>query len=113
MRKQTDKDISKRIGDMEYTKPIGNPCPDMEKLGYEYEYCKGLVDKTPHYTRVEEDSIVYHNPRRSIRFNLASRKIVIQELEDNAEYYGGKPTLFFDPKLIRCINEIIDRLGWD
>lgn len=85
----------------------------MEELGYTYEYHKGMVDKTPYYERVEEDSIRYHHPKRDIIFNLGSKEVVIQEVEDNATYYGGKPTLFFHPNLIRCMNEIMEKLGWD
>ena len=102
-----------RIQELVDVKPIPNPCPEFEEIGYKYIYQKGMIDKTKFYTRVEEDSMLYVNPRRIIRFNLASRQIVIQETEDNANFYGGKPTLFIHPNLIHCINKVMEVLEWD
>jgi len=106
-------DERERITSMVNEKPIPNPCPMMESFGYKYEYRKGLIDKTPYYTRVEEDSLVYTSNKYILRFNLASRVLVISMVDDNAIYYGGKPTLFFDTSFIHCINEIMKALGWD
>lgn len=113
MKMKINEETQKRLSEMKNNKPIPNPCPEMENIGYEYVYHKGMVDKTAHYTRIEEDSILYMHPKRIIRFNLASRQIVIQEMEDNANFYGGKPTLFIHPNLIRLINEVIEKLGWN
>ena len=108
-----NEDVKHRLEKMKDCEPIPNPYPEMEQLGYKYVYQKGLIDKTPFYTRLAEDTIVYVHPKRRIQFNLASRSIVISETEDNAQYYGGRPTLFFHPNLIKAMNEIMDRLGWD
>lgn len=108
----SDEEI-KRINEGINSEPIENPCPAMDGLGYTYNYHKGLVDKTPYYTRVEEDSIIYTGERYNIMFNLASRGVVLIQKEDNADCYGGKPTLFLDNRLLKCINEIRTKLGWD
>ena len=114
LKSQTENEETKtRLKEMVDANPIPNPCPEMEQLGYEYKYQKGLIDKTQFYTRLTEDTIVYVHPQRRIQFNLASRTIVISETEDNAQYYGGRPTLFFHPNLIKAMNEIMDRLGWN
>ena len=102
----------KRIREMENTPPIENPCPKMSELGYSYNYRKGLVDATPHYTRVEEDAIIYTGKRYNIQFNLAGREIVLVMHEDNADYYGNKPTFFVSGDLMECIDEITEKLGW-
>ena len=98
---------------MQNSKPLDDPLPYMETLGYHYTYKKGLIDATDHYTRVEEDSMIWENDKRFIQFNLASRCIVIQLKEDNANYYGGMPTFFLDNELLKCIEEIRHKLGWD
>ncbi len=67
---------------------------------------------TPYYTRVEEDTIIYTGKRYNIKFNLASREMVLVMHDDNADYYGNKPTLFIDEDLIECIDEITRKLGW-
>lgn len=101
-----------RINKMKDNPPIENPCLYMESLGYRYEYRKGLIDKTPYYTRVEEDSIVYIGKKYIIKFNLASESVVISMIENNAEYYGGHPTMFLDNVTLECINIIRKKLGW-
>lgn len=107
------KEVQDRIYESVNGKPIPNPVPYMEQLGYKYDYRKGMVDKTPHYTRVEEDSIIYTGEKYIIMFNLSSRCVVLSQIEDNANFYGGKPTMFLDNDLLRCINEIREKLGWD
>ena len=102
-----------RLKEMVDANPIPNPCPEMEQLGYMYEYRKGLVDKTPYYTRVEEDVIIYESEKYVIQFNLASRDMVLIMKEDNAEYYGDRPTFFITKELNDCINVITHALGWD
>jgi hypothetical protein len=97
---------AKLIGEMVTWKPIPNPCPKMEELGYSYEYRKGLVDETAHYTRVEEDSIIYTGKDYILRFNLVSNCLVISQVNDNSDYYGGKPTLFLTQELLECIEKI-------
>ena len=108
-----NKETAVRINEGINNKPIPNPCDAMDKLGYAYTYRKGLVDKTSHYTRVEEDSIEYVGEKYIISFNLASRCVVISAKEDNADFYGGKPTMFLDNDLLKCINEIREKLGWN
>ena len=102
-----------RLKEMVDAKPIPNPCPMMESFGYMYRYRKGMVDKTPHYTRVEEDAIIYESEKYIVQFNLASYSVVMIMKDDNAEFYGGKPTMFFDESFFKCINEVIDKLGWN
>ena len=91
---------------------IPDPCERMKKLGYTYTFRRGLVDETPYYTRVEEDTIIYTGDNYSIQFNLGSRGIVLVMNHDNAEYYGDKPTFFVSQELIECIDEIMRKLGW-
>lgn len=91
---------------------IENPCPRMWELGYSYNYHKGFVDETPYYKRVEEDYILYTGERYNIHFNLASKGMVLVMHEDNADYYGNKPTFFIDENLGECIDEIVRKLGW-
>ena len=108
-----DKNERTRLENMINIEPIENPCPEMIDLGYTYEYRKGLIDKTPYYTRVEEDCIIYTGDKYILRFNLASRALVISMRDDNALYYGGEPTFFINEKLNSCINKITHNLGWD
>lgn len=107
-----DEEVKGRLHDMIDAKPIENPCPRMYELGYNYNYHKGLVDETPHYTRVEEDSIIYTGKTYNIQFNLASRGMVLVMHDDNADYYGNKPTFFISKDLMECIDEITEKLGW-
>jgi len=102
-----------RLEKMLDAKPIENPCPEMADLGYNYQYIKGLVDATPHYTRVEEDFIRYIGDKYIIQFNLASRGMVLIMKENNAEYYSNRPTFFITGELTACINKITHELGWD
>lgn len=92
---------------------IKNPCPRMTALGYNYEYVKGLVDKTPYYERVEEDRILYVGKLYTLQFNLSSKAMVLVMHEDNAEYYGNRPTFFITKELMDCIDEITKNLGWN
>lgn len=101
-----------RINAMRASKPIENPCPRMQELGYKYFYRKGLVDETPHYTRFEEDVIVYMGEKYNIQFNLASRGVVLSMNEDNAECYGGRPTAFLSKEVLNCIQDITETLKW-
>lgn len=84
----------------------------MTALGYNYEYIQGLVDKTPYYERVEEDRILYTGKDYNIQFNLSSKGMVVAMHNDNADYYGNKPTFFITKELGECIDEITRALGW-
>ena len=88
-----------------------NPCPKMEELGYNYNYNKGFVDETPHYTRVEEDRIIYTGHDCNIHFNLGSKTMVIIMHNDNADYYGNKPTFFLNKDLYRVLKRLFK--SWD
>ena len=105
-------DVINRLHEMKDAKPIENPCPRMFDLGYNYMYRKGFVDKTDEYERVEEDVIIYTGKKYNIQFNLASRDMVLVMHEDNADYYGNKPTFFITNELLECIDEIVKKLGW-
>lgn len=105
-------EVKERLEDMIAAPPFENPCPKMSELGYTYNYQKGLVDATPYYTRVEEDFIIYTGKTYNIQFNLASRSMVMVMHDDNAEYYGNKPTFFITEELMGCIDEITKKLGW-
>ncbi len=107
-----NEEVKNRLYDMMDAKPLENPCPKMSELGYSYNYRKGLVDATPHYTRVEEDVIIYTGERYNIQFNLAGREMVLVMHDDNADYYGNKPTFFISGELMECIDEITKNLGW-
>ena len=85
----------------------------MEELGYEYRFIMGDVDKTPYYERVSEDRIIYDGERYSLQFNLWSKAMVLVMHEDNAEYYGNRPTFFITKELMDCIDEITKNLGWN
>lgn len=94
------------------SEPLENPCPRMTKLGYTYNYRTGLIDETPYYTRVEEDMIIYAGESYTIQFNLGSHGVVFIMHDDNAEYYGGKPTFFASQELLECVEEVMEKLGW-
>ena len=106
-------DVKQRLEEMKDCEPIPNPCPMMESFGYTYKYRKGLVDVTPYYTRLEEDVIIYENQRYIVQFNLASRSVVMVMKENNGEFYGGKPTMFFDESFFKCIDTVRKNLGWN
>lgn len=93
-------------------KELENPCPRMAELGYNYSYIKGLVDETPYYKRVCEDRILYTGEKYNIQFNLYSKGIVLIMHDDNADFYGNKPTFFVTKELLECIDEITRKLGW-
>ena len=108
------KEVQMTIYDMIDAKPIENPCEEFEEIGFKYEYIKGMVDKTPHYTRVEEDRIVYTSDDGSmkIQFNLAAHGLVISKKDSNGEYYGGYETFFLSSEVCLCISKVIRKLGW-
>lgn len=65
---------------------------DMVCAGWEYEYHEGFVDKTPHYTRYEEDTLRFKKDDYAVQVNLTSATVVIQDL--HSEYNYGPPTVF-------------------
>lgn len=108
------KEVQDRIHNMVQVLPLENPCPEFEKLGYTYKYIKGMVDRTPHYVRYEEDRIVYASEGGTIKiqFNLANHGIVIQRKGSNGEYYGGYEVFFLNMEIMKCINKVTTALGW-
>lgn len=109
------REVQITIYDMMNEPPIvENPCPEFEKLGYTYKYIKGMVDKTPHYTRVEEDRIVYTSDDgiMKIQFNLGNHGIVLQRKGSNAEYYGGYEVFFLNIDVINCMKKVMKALKW-
>lgn len=108
------REVQLTIYDMIGREPIENPCPEFEKLGYTYKYIKGMVDKTPHYTRVEEDRIVYTSEGGTIKiqFNLGNHGIVLQRKGSNGEYYGGYEVFFLNMDVINCMKKVMEALKW-
>lgn len=108
------KEVQMTIYDMIDTLPMENPCPEFEEIGFTYKYIKGMVDKTPHYTRVEEDRIVYASDdgRIKIQFNLGNRGVVLQRKDSNGEYYGGYEVFFLNMDVILCIKKVMETLKW-
>lgn len=93
--------------DWEYTHGV----EDMITFGWEYIYHNGLVDKTPHYTRYEEDAIRFKKGDYSVQINMATGTVVIQDL--HSEYYYGPPTVFLTAMEMNAICHtvnIIDNL---
>lgn len=83
----------------------------MITAGWEYEYRKGLVDETPHYTRYEEDCIRFKKGDYSVQINMTNGTIVIQDL--HSEYNYGPPTVFLTAMEMNAICHtvnIIDNL---
>jgi hypothetical protein len=83
--------------DWEYTHGV----EDMKTFGWEYLYKKGLVDKTPHYTRYEEDTIRFKKGDYLAQINMTSGTVVIQDL--HSEYNYGPPTVFLTNGEINAI----------
>ena len=84
----------------------------MMSNGWSYYYDDGIVDKTPHYTRYEEDRIRFTNDKYIIQINLSSGGVVLQDKSHSEEYYMY-PTLFIgltEIKAISLIQEDIDAL---
>lgn len=84
----------------------------MQAKGWKYSYQKGLVDKTPHYTRYEEDSIHFKNDKYSIQINMSSGSVVLQDIHNSQEYYTY-PTIFLglvEFYAIRLIQEDLEAL---
>lgn len=108
------KEVQMTIYDMIGEKPMENPCYEFEEIGFKYEYIKGMVDETPHYTRYEEDRIVYTSEDGSIKiqFNLAAHGVVLQKKNGNCEFYGGYETFFLSGEVCACISKVIRKLGW-
>ena len=70
--------------------------------GWSYYYDTGYVDKTPHYTRYEEDRIRFTNDKYIIQINLSSGGVVLQDKSHSEQYYMY-PTLFIGLAEIRAI----------
>ena len=84
----------------------------MVSKGWSYYYDDGIVDKTPHYTRYEEDRIRFTNDKYIIQINLSSGGVVLQDKSHSEEYYMY-PTLFVglaEIKAISLIQEDINAL---
>ena len=77
----------------------------MMSKGWSYYYDDGLVDKTPHYTRYEEDRIRFTNDKYIIQINLSSGGVVLQDKSHSEQYYMY-PTLFIGLAEIRAISLI-------
>ena len=108
------REVQMTIYDMIDVEPMENPCPEFEKLGYTYKYIKGMVDKTPHYTRYEEDRIVYTSEGGTIKiqFNLGAHGLILLKKGSNGEYYGGYEVFFLNIEIMKCINKVTTALGW-
>ena len=83
---------------------------EMIKLGWEYEYHRGLVDKTPHYTRYEEDTIRFKKNKATLQINMTTGTLVIQDLHSYDEFYYGNPTVFLTADELFAIYEITDTI---
>lgn len=79
---------------------------DMISAGWEYEYKKGLVDNTPHYTRYEEDTIRFKKGDYAVQINMTTGTVVIQDL--HSEYNYGPPTVFLTMLEINAIGSTLD-----
>lgn len=77
----------------------------MKAMGWEFRYHKGLVDKTPHYTRVEEDVIMFKNDRYQVNINTSSAGLVITDLSDSGKCYVH-PTIFLSVEEISALHSI-------
>ena len=77
----------------------------MVSKGWSYYYDDGIVDKTPHYTRYEEDRIRFTNDKYIIQINLSSGGVVLQDKSHSDQYYMY-PTLFIGLDEIRAISLI-------
>lgn len=73
---------------------------------WEYEYKSGLVDKTEHYTRVEEDTIVFKNDRYIIQINTCSLCVVLMYRKDYDGCYDV-PTIFLPIKELKMLNNLL------
>lgn len=84
----------------------------MQAKGWEYSYQKGLIDKTPHYTRYEEDSIHFKNDKYRIQINMTSGSVVLQDIHNSESCYTY-PTIFLglvEFYAIRLIQEDLETL---
>ena len=81
---------------------------DMITFGWEYVYHNGLVDKTPHYTRYEEDAIRFKKGDYSVQINTTTGTVVIQDL--HSEYNYGPPTVFLTKEELSAIYGIVDNI---
>ena len=77
----------------------------MISKGWSYYYDDGLVDKTPYYTRYEEDRIRFTNDKYIIQINLSSGGVVLQDKSHSDQYYMY-PTLFIGLAEISAISLI-------
>lgn len=84
----------------------------MQAKGWEYSYQKGLIDKTPYYTRYEEDSIHFKNDKYRIQINMTSGSVVLQDIHNSESCYAY-PTIFLglaEFYAIRLIQEDLEKL---
>lgn len=73
---------------------------------WEYEYHTGLVDKTEHYTRIEEDTIIFKNYRYIIQVNTCSLCVVLMYNKDYDSAYGV-PTVFLPIDELKMLNNLL------
>ena len=83
---------------------------DMINLGWEYQYYNGMVDKTPHYTRYEEDTIRFKKNNASVQINMTTGTVVIQDLHSCEEHYYGHPTVFLTKEELFAIYGVVDNI---
>lgn len=79
----------------------------MVNRGWSYYYDSGIVDRTPHYTRYEEDRIRFTNDKYVVQINLSSGGVVLQDTSDSVRFYRY-PTLFIDIEEIKAISLILE-----
>ena len=82
----------------------------MMNLGWSYYYDTGIVDRTPYYTRREEDRIRFTNNKYIIQINLSSGGVVFQDIHNSVQFYSN-PTLFISIEEIRAISLILQDIS--
>ena len=83
---------------------------DMINLGWEYNYHNGMVDKTIHYVRYEEDTICFKKNNASVQINMTTGTVVIQDLHSCEEHYYGHPTVFLTKEELLAIYGVVDNI---
>ena len=77
----------------------------MKAMGWEFYFHKGEIDKTPHYTRREEDVLMFKNNRYQVNINTSSAGLVITDLSDSGKCYAH-PTIFLSIEEISALYSI-------
>lgn len=78
----------------------------MKTFGWEYIYKKGLVDKTEHYTRYEEDAICFKKGDYLVQINMSNGTVVVRDIHTSYDY--GQPTVFLTSGEINAICHIVN-----